>query len=96
MNSWELLPWDLGYPDFTGYGDDNGAAASNNAQLQSSDEEQQQPPQEDEGFRPDDALAPYQSSTPPCEEPKLTLIFKDGHTLAIRNYVLTPKEILVR
>src|SRR6202044_2851945 len=25
-NSWELLPWDLGYPDFAGYGYDNSAS----------------------------------------------------------------------
>ena len=23
MNSWEVLPWNLGYPTFTGYGDEN-------------------------------------------------------------------------
>jgi hypothetical protein len=101
VNSGQLLPWDLGYPDFAGYGDDNGTAEPNNAQVQPSEEEQQQP-QEDEGYRPDYPRAPYQSpahqvaaSTPPREEPKLTLIFKDGHTEDIRNYILTPRDVIV-
>lgn len=100
-NSWELLPWDIGYPDFTGYGDDNEPAESNNGQAQPSDEEQEQPP-ETEGYRPEYVPAPYQSpanqsaaSAPPRNEPKLTLIFKDGHTQNIRNYVLTPSEVIV-
>jgi hypothetical protein len=101
-NSWEPLPWDLGYPEFTGYGDDNGAAEPNSAQVQPSDEEQQQRPQEDEGFRPDNERVPYQSpvrqtaaSTPPREEPEMTLIFLDGHTQVIRNFVLTPRDVIV-
>lgn len=106
-NPWGLLPWDLGYPDFTDYGDDSDSAGSNNAQappypVQPPDEEQQQPPPESEDFRPEYAPAPYQppvqqqvASTPQKGEPQLTLIFKDGHTLTIRNYMLTPSEIIV-
>lgn len=101
-NSWELLPWDLGYPDFTGYGEDNGASEPNNVQVQPPYEEQQQPPQEEESYRPDYAPAPYQSpanqavaSTPLQNQPQLTLIFKDGHTQAIQNYVLTPKDVII-
>lgn len=106
-NSWELLPWDLGYPDFAGYGDDDDTAAPNDAQAQPYppqpyDQEQQQLPPESEGYRPAYAPAPYGpparqdvASTPPKDEPQLTLIFKDGHTLAIRNYMLTPSEIIV-
>ncbi len=99
---WELLPWDIGYPDFAGYGDDDDAAEPNNAQVQSSNEEEPQPPQEGEGYRPEYVRAPYQSrvnqtaaSAPPQIEPQLTLIFKDGHTQSIQNYVLTPKELIV-
>lgn len=101
-NSWELLPWDIGYPDFTGYGDDNDAAEPNNPQVQPSGEEQNQPQPESEGYRPEYAPTPYEppanpalASTPPHNEPQLTLIFKDGHTEIIRNYVLTPSEVIV-
>lgn len=100
-NSWELLPWDIGYPNFTGYGDDNEPAESNNGQAQPSDEEQEQPP-ESEGYQTKYVPAPYQSpanqsaaSAPPRNEPALTLIFKDGHTQNIRNYVLTPSEVII-
>jgi hypothetical protein len=107
-NSWELLPWDLGYPDSTGYDDNgtNGTAEPNDAQVpppvQPPYEEQQPPPQEDEGYRSAYAPRPYPpptdqvaTSTPLQNEPKLTLIFKDGHTQAIRNYVLTSREVIV-
>ena len=101
-NSWELLPWDLGYPDFTEYGDDNETVESNNPQVQPSGEEQEQLQPENEGYRPEYAPAPYRppasqaaASTPPHNEPQLTLIFKDGHTEIIRNYVLTPSEVIV-
>lgn len=98
-NSWELLPWDLGYPDFIDY--DNSAAAPNNAQAEPSAEEQQEPPG-NESYQPAYAPETYQPqanraapSSPPREEPELTLIFKDGHTQAIRNYVLTPSKVIV-
>ncbi|HTV14835.1 MAG TPA: hypothetical protein VME68_08975 [Acidobacteriaceae bacterium] len=102
VNSWELLPWDVGYPDFTGYGDDEG---SQTQQAQPSDQAQQPPPDYDyaappgEGYRGDYAPPPYEpqpvSSTPLGREPQLTLIFRDGHTEAIRNYVLTPTDVVV-
>lgn len=96
-NSWEVLPWDLGYPDFTGYGGDEGGQT----QAQPSDQSQQAPPPDyaappDEGYREDYAPAPQPaSSTPLGREPQLTLIFRDGHTQAIRNYVLTPSDVIV-
>lgn len=96
---YELLPWELGYPDFTGYGDDNGAAESNSAQEQPGGEEQ--PPQEYEGYGPEYASPPYQppatqavAPAPRQNEPELTLIFKDGHTQAVRNYLLTSSELI--
>ncbi|MGC2162175.1 MAG: hypothetical protein WA634_09725 [Silvibacterium sp.] len=99
-NSWGLLPWDLGYPDFTGYGEDSGGAESNNLQVQSTDEEL--PPPDEQGYLPAYPRGPYEApaaqtaaSMPPRDEPKLTLIFKDGHTLAIRNYVLTPTDVII-
>ncbi len=101
-NSWELLPWDIGYPDFTGYGDDNETSEQDNAQVQPSGNPEQLSPQEGEGYRPEYAPAPYQSaanqvatSVSPHIEPQLMLIFKDGHTQEIRNYVLTSKEVIV-
>lgn len=104
-NSWELLPWDIGYPDLAGYGGDNEddeAAESNNGRVQPSGDEQEQQQPESEGYRPEYVPAPYASPTnqiaasaPPHNEPQLTLIFKDGHTLTIRNFVLTPSEVIV-
>ena len=99
-NSWELLPWDLGYSDFTGYGDDNDSSQPNYAQGEPLEEEQQEPP---EGpYQPEYPRAPYQppanqasSSSPLNREPELALIFKDGHTQNIRNYVLTPSNVIV-
>lgn len=98
-NSWGLLPWDVGYPDLTGYAD-SGAVEPNNMQVQAPYYEEQ--PQEDQGYRPDYSPTPYQSTAsqtvvpkPPQDEPKLTLVFKDGHTQAIQNYVLTPREVII-
>jgi hypothetical protein len=99
-NSWELLPWDLGYPDFTGYGGDDDNSRPAYTQAEPSGDEQQEPP---EGpYQPDYPRAPYESPTnqaavpsPPHNEPELVLIFKDGHTQNIRNYVLTPGDVIV-
>ena len=96
-NSWELLPWDLGYPDFTG--DDDSAA----------DAPQEQPaasvPPPDESYRPEYEQPAYQEPAyqmPPttvddsvAAEPELTLIFNDGHREAIHNYVLTHDALIV-
>jgi hypothetical protein len=94
LNSWAILPWELGYPDFTGYGDDYSTQAQPIAE--------EQPPQEGEGYGPGYAPAPYApeihqqaDSTPPAVEPKLTVIFKDGRTLTIRNYMLTRSDLIV-
>lgn len=104
-NSWELLPGDLGYSDFTG-GDDDDT---------SGDTAQQQPapesvPPPDNGYRPEyEQQSPYEAYPqpeaypPPPEssaaalapEPQLTLIFKDGHQESIRNYALTPDAVIV-
>ena len=95
VNSWALLPWELGYPDFTGYGDNY------DAQAQPAGEEQEQPPQEGygPGYGPEYATAPYapaiRQQAAPAVEPKLTLIFKDGHTSTIRNYMLTRSDLIV-
>ena len=104
-NSWKLLPWDIGYPDFTGYGgdnEDNEAAESNNGQVQPSGDEQEQQQPEGEGYRPEYVPAPYASPTnqmtasaPLHNDHQLTLIFKDGHIQSIRNFVLTPSEVIV-
>ena len=101
-NSWELLPWDLGYSDFTGEDDDDT----------SGDTAQQQPapesvPPPDNGYRPQYS-EPYGDYAPPPEgyypprpaatlapEPQLTLIFKDGRQESIQNYALTPTSVIV-
>lgn len=93
-NSWVLFPWGFGYPDYTGNEDDSGSGEPNSAQAQ--------PPQEEEGYRPEYPVAPYEppmnqtaASTPPQNEPQLTLIFKDGHTQTIRNYALMGRDIIL-
>lgn len=101
-NSWELLPWDLGYSDFIG---DNGYD-NDSAYDPLVDPAQQQQP----AAAPDDAYGPgYDVAPPPpypawrdaaapdanASEPELTLIFNDGHTQAIHNYVLTADTLVV-
>jgi hypothetical protein len=97
VNSWELLPWDLGYPDFTGYGNwDSGGDPPQQTQAQSV------PPQDD-GYRPEYGDPGYESpeyqgappATPVTPEPQLTLIFNDGHRETIRNYALTRDSVIV-
>ena len=97
VNSWEVLPWDLGYPDFTGYDDDSGDVA-------------QQPEvpyvaAPDDGYRPEYGApeygqpeyqdAPSAVSTTDTAEPQLTLIFNDGHRQTIRNYAVTRDAVIV-
>jgi hypothetical protein len=92
-NSWEVLPWDLGYPDFTGY--NNSDSGSDPAQQSAASVAPS-----DDGYRPDYGEPAYQNSavisSPSIEqEPQLTLIFNDGHQQAIRNYVLTSDTVIV-
>jgi hypothetical protein len=96
-NSWELLPWDLGYPDFTGYG-----SGYNSGSNESGSDPAQDPAlaQTDDGYRQGYGEPVYQSSaaissTPIASEPELTLIFNDGHREGIRNYVLTSETVIV-
>jgi hypothetical protein len=106
-NSWELLPWDIGYPDFTGYGDydDSGSPQPSSASVAPPDDGYRQDYAGDsqnygpQGYGP--AYGPgYQDPQPTADdtvanEPELTLIFNDGHTQAIRNYVLTASTVIV-
>jgi hypothetical protein len=90
-NSWQLLPWVSGYPDFTGYSDSGADAAQQPAASVA-------PP--DDGYRPDYEEPAYQYSSGTAansvaSEPELTLIFKDGHREAIHNYVLTRDALIV-
>jgi hypothetical protein len=90
-NSWALLPWDLGYPDFAGYSDSGADAAQQPAASVA-------PP--GDGYRPDYDEPAYQYSSGTAgnsvaSEPELTLIFNDGHREAIRNYVLTRDALIV-
>lgn len=98
VNSWELLPWNLGYPDMT---DEDTSASQPAGELESQPESESEsgPPPPDEGYREDYAPAAYEaaSAMPPAPlapEPQLTLIFMDGHTEQIRNYVLTQDALL--
>lgn len=98
-NSWELLPWDIGYPGFMGDVDDAGYGS-------------QQPiasePAPDDGYRLNyegAAEPPYgyggpespdlSVTTTAASEPELTLIFNDGHREGIHNYLLTPDAVIV-
>ncbi len=104
-NSWQLLPWDLGYADSTGYSDyDSGPVM-------------QQPyaasvPAPDDGYRQDyngqadpgygsgygypqpPAPEPYAQNSV-ASEPELTLIFNDGHHQTIHNFVLTSDAVVI-
>jgi hypothetical protein len=97
-NSWQLLPWDLGYSDYGGYNDyDSGPDAA------------QQPmatvAPENDGYRPDYGDpgyaqpmyqdAPSIAGNSVADEPELTLVFADGHRESIRNYVLTSNAVIV-
>jgi hypothetical protein len=89
-NSWALLPWDFGYPDFSGYTDSAEAPQQPAPSVA--------PP--DDGYRPDYGEPAFQSpsvtaANSVASEPELTLIFNDGHREAIRNYVLTREALIV-
>jgi hypothetical protein len=99
-NSWELLPYDSGYSDFAGDSSDDYA-------VQRGGEPNNVPaPPPDTGYRPEysgDAGQPWPAQTtdvapppaPIAPEPGLTLIFKDGHTQTIHNYVLTSSDLVI-
>jgi hypothetical protein len=104
--SWGVLPWELGYPDFYGYGDSSwvGQSDSGGAQQDQGYNDPGYGPSygagEDPG--PQDAYrAPYgdpsgsATAAPLAGEPALTLVFNDGHQQAIHNYALTSNYILV-
>ncbi len=83
----DCSPWDLGYPDLTGYGCDYDTSQPNIAQVELYGEEQQEPPESVGYPQPEYVPAPYQppanqaaAPSPAHMEPQLTLIFKDGHT----------------
>lgn len=96
VNSWELLPWDLGYPDDT---DDDTSAAQPAAEPgpeYGPEPEGGYEPGPDSGYREDYAPAAYEAApqAPITPEPQLTLIYKDGHTQQVRNYALTQDALL--
>jgi hypothetical protein len=101
-NSWGVLPWELGYPDFYGYGDSSWVGQSDaEAPQQDSGYDQSYGPGPEYDDRPayGDAggsyAGPAMASVPIADEPALTLIFNDGHQQAIRNYALTSNYLLV-
>ena len=66
LNSWELLPWDLGYPDFTGYDNDYGEFengdnddATQQAQQPYQDQQEPQQDQDNYGYGPAYSAYPY-------------------------------------
>lgn len=104
---WGVLPWELGYPDFYGYGDSSwvGQPDSGSAQNEGYDQGYDPGPASgydagpEGGYRPAYGGAPYAGSAataaPPADEPALTLIFNDGHQQSIRNYALTSNYLVV-
>jgi hypothetical protein len=104
-NSWALLPWDIGYPDFTGYnngydaGADQGpiqsAPAPDDGYRQNYVEPGYEPGYEsgyESGYQPGNQEAP---ANVVASEPQLTLIFNDGHQQGIHNYMLTSDAVIV-
>lgn len=102
VNSWELTPWELGYPDFLGYGNDIGYDQANGQGYADA-----QPEDQDSGPAPEGDYRPAYGEPGPAfprtvaaaqplnSEPELTLIFNDGHQQAIRNYALTADSVIV-
>jgi hypothetical protein len=97
-NSWELLPWDLGYPDFTGY--DNGYNGYEDS-AQADQSADYAPPGDPGDQQPSSGYAgPWIAPHPAvadsvATEPELRLVFLDGHQQAIRNYLLTSNTVIV-
>jgi hypothetical protein len=94
-NSWELTPWELGYPDFLGYGNDIGDPQPD---AQIPQDSADAGPAPDDEYRPDYGAAPGYAPSAPApvgSEPALTLIFSDGHRQSIRNYALTGDSVIV-
>jgi len=104
-NSWYVLPWELGYPDFYGY--DNGSWVGQSDQAAPQQDQSYQDQGNDLGpegdYRPAYGDAPQEnwagraSVAQPqvADEPALTLVFNDGHQQSIRNYALTSNDLLV-
>lgn len=97
VNSWEVLPWDLGYPDFTGNGDDSADAEQQpETPYVAAPDDGYRPEYGEPGYgQPDYQDAPSMVSTTDTAEPQLTLIFNDGHRETIRNYALTRNTVIV-
>lgn len=101
-NSWALLPWDIGYPDFTGYNNGYDAGADGDqGPVQStpaSDDGYRQnyvEPGYESGYQPGYQDAPANVADSVASEPQLMLIFNDGHQEGIHNYVLTSNAVIV-
>jgi hypothetical protein len=99
-NSWEVLPWDLGYSDFTGYnGYDSGDAQQQPvASVAPPDDGYRQnyvEPGYESGYQPGYPAAPANVADSVAAEPQLMLIFNDGHQEGIHNYVLTSDAVIV-
>jgi hypothetical protein len=91
-NSWALLPWDIGYPDFTGYnGYDSGEAAQQPAVSVAPADDGYRQNYVESGYQEAPNIAPDSIAA----EPQLTLIFNDGHQQGIHNYVLTADAVIV-
>ena len=90
-NSWELLPWDIGYPGFTG-DDDSAADVQQPATSVAPPDDGYRPGYEEE---PAYQMGPVTVANSVASEPELILVFNDGHREAIRNYVLTHDALIV-
>ncbi|MGA7886409.1 MAG: hypothetical protein WCA44_11760 [Acidobacteriaceae bacterium] len=88
-NSWEVVPWNIGYSDFSGNDEDVSAS-----QPASETDTEPEPEAPENSYRADYAPAPAVAAAPIAPEPQLTLIFQDGHTQQVRNYALTQDALL--
>ena len=99
-SSWQLLPYDLG-------SDSNGDTTDENQAEQDNGQPAVGVPPPASGYRPEypgDEAETYPSqpeyapasvpAAPIAPEPQLTLIFKDGHTQPVHNYVLTASDLV--
>ncbi|MGC2639968.1 MAG: hypothetical protein WA294_22510 [Acidobacteriaceae bacterium] len=107
--AWELTPWELGYPDFLGYGNDVGFSGDSGQPAAGSQQDTADASSDSsDGYRQDYGAAPgYNAAlsdnpepfgapaTTLASEPQLTLIFNDGRREAIRNYALTGDSVIV-
>lgn len=89
-------PYELGYPQFSGYYDTSADASdATNNQLAQDTLPPAQYNEPEDSYRPAYQNQASSASAPPVSEPELTVIFKDGHSQRIHNFALTGSTLIV-